>query len=432
MKNWLYEFLHMHGTRMTVLRFVALLAATTTAEDIHVSSHLGDNGTGDGSSAHPYSSLHAAQTAVRSLLQRWDVTHTSNITVHVQAGHYFNHSITLTEADSPRAGSNARVTWRGEQGATVYGGARILGWTRAPAAIGASVWQARLSQELVDHAGRARFRTLVHGERSAWLARQPNFGSGFLTGCSWNGAGFTCSEGVLPPTFDCVVTDAGLPNATSACSVFARSGYSSDIRPVVGVNHSARSVAVDPLNSGRDRGMYYLQGPLELLDQEGEWAVRAGVLYYWPYTAAGGAPTDPNDAIITAPVVQRVFSFVGADRRTPATGVTVRLFFAHFVQTRTVTLALSLLTLALSRVCLLTFSWNILSYLPISFASFCSLPFSRAFSRIFPLSPTGGRAQHHRLKHAAPVHFHVPRRWNERNEWQRRKLRRTGRPGQFR
>jgi hypothetical protein len=106
----------------------------------------------------------------------------------------------------------------------------------------------------------------------------------------------------------------------------------------------------------------YLQGPLELLDREGEWAARhgmlrkrsfwgaiydtkaiflprqardkhgkkqlktktttvfLGVLYFWPYTK-GGKQQDPNELIITAPVEQQVISFVGKSQQAPVTGV---------------------------------------------------------------------------------------------------------------
>eukprot|EP01044_Picomonas_judraskeda_P010085 COSAG03_NODE_1275_length_4419_cov_16.726620_2_plen_241_part_00 len=177
------------------------------------------------------------------------------------------------------------------------------------------IWRASLPPSLVDRFGRARFHTLVQGERSGWLARSPNFGSGFLNCSSGTGGTVTCPA--LPDNFDCVVTGRpGTLNASSACSAFLRAGYSSDIRRVLAANASARSFTVNTVgtDSTSATGPIYLQGALELLDQEGEWAVRSGMLYFWPYSAYGQA-LDPNRLIITVPVTQRVFSFVGSSHR---------------------------------------------------------------------------------------------------------------------
>lgn len=62
---------------------------------------------------------------------------------------------------------------------------------------------------------------------------------------------------------------------------FTRAGYSSDIRAVTSVNLTARTVAIESENVDESRGDFYLQGAVELLDQEGEWAVKGGILYYW-------------------------------------------------------------------------------------------------------------------------------------------------------
>ena len=71
----------------------------------------------------------------------------------------------------------------------------------------------------------------------------------------------------------------------------------------------------------------YLQGALELLDAEGEWAVRDGVLYYWPFAQYGVAPSalDGEDGlVITAPIMQRVFSFIGKNSSRRARGITLQ------------------------------------------------------------------------------------------------------------
>jgi hypothetical protein len=177
------------------------------------------------------------------------------------------------------------------------------------------VWQVLLPPQLQDSGGRALFRQLVQGERSAWLAREPDFGSGFLS-CGGGNGGFTCGAGALPAHFDCV---------NSSCSAFTRAGYSSDIRAVTAVTFTAAGgaqVSVVSANTSGSRGSWYLQGPLELLDREGEWAARHGVLYFWPYSK-GGQQQNPNELIITAPVEQQIISFVGKSQQAPVTGVTL-------------------------------------------------------------------------------------------------------------
>ena len=326
-------------------------ASTATRRHIfHVSPLDGPIGDADGSAVAPMTILQA-QHAVRSLLS---VSPDAPAEVRLAPGDYFNVSLRLSERDS------GDVIWRGPGAtdgaqATIYGGAKVQGsWTRA-LEVGEHVWQVQLPAQLVDGGGRAVFHQLVQGERSAWLAREPDFGAGFLP-CGGDNAGFSCGAGVLPKHFDCV---------NSSCSAFTRAGYSSDIRAVTGVNFTSDGgvhVAVVSAGTSSSRGSWcasifalvvetqlpfatpvtvlpslfpravprcclycecrYLQGPVELLDREGEWAVRHGILYFWPYST-GGKQQDPNDMTITAPVEQQIVSFVGKSREMPITGVTL-------------------------------------------------------------------------------------------------------------
>jgi hypothetical protein len=126
--------------------------------------------------------------------------------------------------------------------------------------------------------------------------------------------------GVLPDQFDCV---------NSTCSVFVRAGYSSDIRAVLGVNCSAHrngaiwtNVNFTSKQTDDARTFLYLQGPLQLLDEEGEWAVVHDTVYFWPYSVNGMSP-DMTQIVITAPITQRVFSFVGKSRFHKTAGITL-------------------------------------------------------------------------------------------------------------
>jgi hypothetical protein len=222
-------------------------AAAPPPRIFHVSP-AGAGAAADGSTAMPMT-IAQAQRAVRGLLSSSAAGSLQLgrgaapvVEVRLGGGDYFNASLRLTERDS------GDVTWRGP--ATIYGGAKVAGpWTPAPA-VGQHVWQAPLPPQLLDSAGRARFRQLVQGERSAWLAREPDFGSGFLS-CGGNNAGFSCGAGVLPPRFDCV---------NSSCSAFTRAGYSSDIRAVMAVNFTSAAgavhVSVVSANTSSSRGSW--------------------------------------------------------------------------------------------------------------------------------------------------------------------------------
>lgn len=246
----------------------ASASAPVAPQVLYVSSVAKDvSGLRDGTAVRPFATLHDARRAVRSLLsrdrQQPPEAPGAQILVRL-SGPFFNASVTFTASDSPARGG--RVTWSGNaathgygdaNGTVLYGGSRITGWTRG--ALGnPDIWRATLSPDLVDSQGRARFHTLVQDERSAWLARTPNFGSGFLP-CSGSNAGFTCASGVLPDSFDCV---------NSTCSVFTRAGYSSDIRGVISSDPAAHRVTMQSANTDASRGSFYLQGAAELLDEE--------------------------------------------------------------------------------------------------------------------------------------------------------------------
>lgn len=306
---------------MALALLAAGLAAAAAATTIHVSPTGGSPDLATGSADRPYATLAAAQAAVRGELgrgsgQAGEAAPGDDVEVVLGAGAYYKTQLRFTEADSPRGGR--RVIWRGDVGATVYGGARVTGWTKSathnPSGL---VLQAALPKDMVDAFGRARFQMLVQDERAAILARTPNFGSGFI-GCSSSNADLHCPPGVLPADFDCVVRGPpGTQNASSACSVFERAGYSSDFRRVLASNSSANCAAIGIKTGGNNcgsvtfnsvgvdsgRGSTYLQGAVELIDQEGEWAVRDSTLYFWPFSR-GGKPIDPETLTITAPINQ--------------------------------------------------------------------------------------------------------------------------------
>jgi hypothetical protein len=296
----------------SVLVLLALAATPsvdpTSGRSIFVSPSGSDDG--DGTSDSPLRTLAQAQRRVRTLLAAR--RQPTVLEVVLRPGRYFNTSLVFTEQDSPPPGK--RVTWRGDDGASVFGGCEITGWTpwvNAPA--GRPILRAVLPPELVDSAGWARFNVLMEGERSVPLARAPNKGSGYLAinDSSFVNTGFQFMPGSLPVQFDCL---------RSRCSVFTRAGYGSNIRPVTHVNLADRRVTMvggnttDPAGrQGRGGGAVrpgsvVLAGALELLDAPGEWAVRGGIVYLWPLNSSSSL----EQMLVTAPIHQRIFSFVGS------------------------------------------------------------------------------------------------------------------------
>ena len=97
-------------------------------------------------------------------------------------------------------------------------------------------------------------RHSAQGNRSAIWAREPDFGGGYLP-CSGDPV-VRCPSGVLPRDLDCSVTGVGTANATSACSVFTRAGYSSDIREVVAVDPVAGTITMATGGVDQSRRVY--------------------------------------------------------------------------------------------------------------------------------------------------------------------------------
>ena len=152
--------------------------------EIFVSHNATTTGTGTADS--PFC-LPAAQNAVRKLLSGGNCG--LDLMVTLLPGAYFDTNLVFDRRDSPPNCSS--VTWRGASGvpvgtkaSTLYGGPRITGWSHYTK----NIWQAPLPAQLTDDKGRAVFHTLVQGDRSAWLARTPDYGSGFLP-CGGNNAG---------------------------------------------------------------------------------------------------------------------------------------------------------------------------------------------------------------------------------------------------
>ena len=271
----------------------------------------------------PVKTLRHVQALVKSHLHAVAFTHVQradarNVTVILMNGSFYNTSLSFTAADGAGAGTE-RVTWKADgASSTIFGGARVEGFVYWRSGI----WRAPLPVGLANSKGRATFQTLVEGERSCWQARHPDYGSGWLSvnASTFSGEGFGWGkEAGLPDAFDCIA---------SACSVYARAMYSSDIRPVLSVDLAKRQLTmVGGPTTDKLRGAggpsysspsVYVSGAVEFISSPGEWAVRDNQLYYMPYQSV-----DPNSLVITAPATKRVLSFVGNTRQNPVKGISI-------------------------------------------------------------------------------------------------------------
>ena len=73
------------------------------------------------------------------------------------------------------------------------------------------------------------------------------------------------------------------------------------------INASKRRVEMSSEGFEPSTGQNYIAGALELLDNEGEWAVRDHTLFFWPFSV-GGVDVDLNSNVVVT-VVQVSASF---------------------------------------------------------------------------------------------------------------------------
>ena len=159
-----------------------------------------------------------------------------------------------------------------------------------------------------------RFFTLTEGARAATIARLPNRGSGYL-----DSLGILNSDSSLswPAGSPFVPASFSVENAHVFCNLGA--DWFTELRPVTSVNFSARELrfagsqnAVAGCN-----GKAYLQGPKELIDEPGEWALEpaAGLLFYWPWDEASLSPGSATPVV--AATDAEAVDFRGDSRAAP-------------------------------------------------------------------------------------------------------------------
>ena len=162
-------------------------------------------------------------------------------------------------------------------------------------------------------APRWRFSSLLEGAAAAVIARTPQRGSGYLDslGVSNSDDSFSWPAGVLPASF-------AVDNAAVFCNIGA--DWFTETRPALSVDLAARTLHFEAGRNaiGGCNGKIYLQGPRELIDEPGEFALEpdTGLLYYWPLDASFAAP-------IVAATTPVVFNFAGASSTAPVHDVTL-------------------------------------------------------------------------------------------------------------
>lgn len=145
-----------------------------------------------------------------------------------------------------------------------------------------------------------RFFTLTEGDRAATIARVPNRGSGYLANIDVGNSDSSFSWPAGSPDFPTAnATPIDITNAHVFCNIGAF--WFTETRPATSVDMAARTVFFEGRSNGvagcNDKA--YFQGPVEFLDEPGEWAYipATGLLYYWPYDPASLSPTS------TTPIV---------------------------------------------------------------------------------------------------------------------------------
>jgi hypothetical protein len=147
-----------------------------------------------------------------------------------------------------------------------------------------------------------RFFSLMEGASPGVIARLPNRGSGYLDslGISNDDSSLTWPAGspYLPPA-----PFATVANAHVFCNLGA--DWFTETRPVTGLDWSANRLTFAPAANGVAgcNNKAYLQGPRELIDEPGEWALdpAAGLLFYWPLNASSlTSPTTTATPVVAA------------------------------------------------------------------------------------------------------------------------------------
>jgi hypothetical protein len=244
-----------------------------------------------GSKENPFLTIDKAKLAVRSLLKN---NSSQNITVYLREGNYFvDKTIRFDERDGSNKGSVKYKGYKNEK-AVIYGGVAINGWQKWKD----NIYRAKLPDILTGE----HFYRLFDDSQSAVIARHPNVGDGL-------GGGLETINNTRVKVPDQWVN---YDFSDAQINGWIGGNWFTELRKVVAFEKSKGELIVDPgsNNFGGLNSRIYIQGVLELLDNENEWCIKGNYIYYYPVN-----PSDINNRLIVAPTVERVIEIKGHSRK---------------------------------------------------------------------------------------------------------------------
>lgn len=269
-----------------------------SAPHIYVSPS-GSDSTGDGTINRPYATVAQAQRVAR-------VAYVGTPVIEIRAGRYYNTNLTLDLEDS----GMSYVSTDGPGQAVLIGGNRVTGWER----YSGSIWRAPLAVPvwcLYEDGVRAR------------LARLPKLAPGASYPCAFapyfTSAGVTDSKTVLqynPVDFtpdNWTLADIRL--FVWSYTAGHATDWFTDMHGISARNTTTKQLTMNEelkfsAKTGTTGTRYFVQGPLELLTEAGEFTCTGGYVYYWPRSSA------IVQAEIIAPTTTNVMSLYRANNVT--------------------------------------------------------------------------------------------------------------------
>lgn len=259
----------------------------------------------------PFRTVEKARDTIRDLDTEKDIV------VFLRGGTYeIGEKITFGTQDSGKNGNRIIYRAYADEQPELVGGVRITGWTDC----GGGIYSAPLPEGM-------EFQTLMENDRQAVKARYPNSGY-FETTMESPRADAEDTNLIKAPddpvrnelyfdpnemteTFDPVGVQAYLWSGEGEWNWFT------DIRPVQAANFEENYFTLAPSRGYKigKGSRYYLQGALAFLDEPGEFCIKDGLLYYMPYA------DNIENAVITAPVSERLLEICGTSGDEPVTGL---------------------------------------------------------------------------------------------------------------
>ncbi len=275
-----------------------------TRRTVYVAS-TGDDTSGQGTQTRPFRTIERARSLIRQ--QGWNVGMAANQVVSIAPGTYWDvGTATLTEADSGSNGFYVVYECSGGPGEAILNGGVVINpasWVN----VSGSIYKAPLSGKV--------YTMWENGVRGR-AARTPKLDPGVGFPCSfapyYTSTGVASSASVLqydPLDFDpspWALEDVGILAWSQI--IGANIAWFSDTHPATALDTGTHRITL--ANNGlkfsayaATGSRYFMQGPLELLTEAGEFVCAGGFLYYW---ARDGAIASQEIVVPTATDVIRM------------------------------------------------------------------------------------------------------------------------------